>query len=64
MFVSGSRPRAASALISMIPSFPGRCEPPHATDLLELGSCMFDNRSNWTGGILERLEAGEYRMPD
>ncbi|MGY4101137.1 hypothetical protein ACW2Q0_16505 [Nocardia sp. R16R-3T] len=46
----------------MIPTFPGRNQPPHATDLLELWSGVFDNLSLWTGGVLERLEAGEYRM--
>lgn len=51
-------------LIAMIPTFPGRYGPPHATDLLELWSGVFDNLSNWTGGVLERLEAGEYRMSD
>ncbi|MET7771016.1 helix-turn-helix transcriptional regulator [Nocardia sp. NPDC005366] len=49
-------------LLAMIPDFPGRYEPPHATDLLELWSGVFDNLSAWTGGILARLEAGEYRM--
>lgn len=49
-------------LVAMIPSFPGRYEPPHTTDLLELWSGVFDNLSQWTGGVLERLEAGEYRM--
>ncbi|MEV6135624.1 helix-turn-helix transcriptional regulator [Nocardia sp. NPDC051990] len=51
-------------LLAMIPTFPGRHEPPHATDLLELWSGVFENLSQWTGGVLERLEAGEYRMPD
>ncbi|MET8874050.1 PadR family transcriptional regulator [Nocardia sp. NPDC004604] len=51
-------------LLAMVLKFPGRYEPPHATDLLELWSGVFDNLSHWTGGVLERLEAGEYRMSD
>ncbi|MEV0296302.1 PadR family transcriptional regulator [Nocardia sp. NPDC050710] len=51
-------------LLAMIPSFPGRYESPHATDLLELWSGVFDNLSGWTGSVLARLEAGEYRMSD
>ncbi|MFR9749981.1 PadR family transcriptional regulator [Nocardia sp. 004] len=52
------------SLLAMIPNFPGRYEAPHATDLLELWSGVFENLSRWTEGVLSRLEAGEYRMPD
>lgn len=52
------------ALTAMIPEFPGRYEPPHSTDLLELWSGVFVNLSGWTAGLLARLEAGEYRMAD
>ncbi|MFD0363036.1 PadR family transcriptional regulator [Nocardia sp. GCM10030253] len=51
-------------LLAMIPTFPGRYEPPHATDLLELWSGVFGHLAGWTGGLLERLEAGEYRMSE
>ena len=51
-------------LLAMIPDFPGRYEAPHATDLLELWSGVFDNLSTWTDGILARLEAGGYHMTD
>ncbi|MGY1897375.1 PadR family transcriptional regulator [Nocardia gipuzkoensis] len=51
-------------LLAMIPNFPGRYEAPHATDLLELWSGVFENLSRWTEGVLARLEAGEYRMPE
>ncbi|MBH0779859.1 PadR family transcriptional regulator [Nocardia bovistercoris] len=51
-------------LTAMIPEFPGRYEQPHATDLLELWSGVFDNLSAWTGRVLDRLEAGEYPMSD
>lgn len=53
-------------LLAMIPTFPGRYEPPHATDLLELWSGVFDNLATWTGGILARLEAGSigWRTPN
>ncbi|MFI9503197.1 PadR family transcriptional regulator [Nocardia sp. NPDC052566] len=51
-------------LIGMTGDFPGRYAPPHATDLLELWGSVFDNPAGWTGGMIERLEAGEYRMPD
>ncbi|MEU2035948.1 PadR family transcriptional regulator [Nocardia amamiensis] len=53
-----------TSLIAMIPNFPGRYEAPHATDLLELWSGVFENLSGWTGGVLARLESGEYRMSD
>lgn len=49
-------------LLAMIPDFPGRYEAPHATDLLELWSGVFANLTAWTGGILARLEAGEYHL--
>ncbi|WP_280261187.1 PadR family transcriptional regulator [Nocardia abscessus] len=51
-------------LLAMIRNFPGRYEAPHATDLLELWSGVFENLSTWTEGVLARLEAGEYRMPE
>ncbi|MFC9898444.1 PadR family transcriptional regulator [Nocardia sp. NPDC127579] len=51
-------------LLAMIPDFPGRHEPPHATDLLELWSGVFANLTGWTAGLIERLEAGEYRTTD
>lgn len=51
-------------LLGMIPEYPGRYETPHATDLLELWSSVFDNLSAWTARVLDRLEAGEYRMVD
>ncbi|MBF6353987.1 PadR family transcriptional regulator [Nocardia higoensis] len=51
-------------LLAMIPEFPGRYETPHATDLLELWSGVFDNLAGWTGGLLARLEAGEYALGD
>ncbi|WP_054813142.1 PadR family transcriptional regulator [Nocardia arizonensis] len=51
-------------LIAMVPDFPGRYDQPHATDLLELWSGVFDNLAAWTGRVLARLEAGEYRMAD
>ncbi|WP_174189109.1 PadR family transcriptional regulator [Nocardia barduliensis] len=53
-----------TGLLAMIPDFPGRYEAPHATDLLELWSGAFDNLSQWTAGVLARLEAGEYRLPE
>ncbi len=40
-------------------TFPGRNEPPRATDLLELWGGESDNLPQWAGGVLERLEAGE-----
>ncbi|MEV0246956.1 PadR family transcriptional regulator [Nocardia sp. NPDC050712] len=52
------------ALTAMIPEFPGRHEPPHATDLLELWTGVFANLAGWTGGLIARLEAGEYRTTD
>ncbi|NEW50566.1 PadR family transcriptional regulator [Nocardia cyriacigeorgica] len=51
-------------LLEMVPDFPGRHDAPHATDLLELWSGVFENLSGWTSGVLARLEAGEYRMAD
>ncbi|WP_280447304.1 PadR family transcriptional regulator [Nocardia cyriacigeorgica] len=51
-------------LLAMAPEFPGRYSAPHATDLLELWSGVFENLSGWTSGVLARLEAGEYRMAD
>ncbi|WP_280236989.1 PadR family transcriptional regulator [Nocardia cyriacigeorgica] len=51
-------------LLGMIPEFPGRYHAPHATDLLELWSGVFENLSGWTSGVLTRLEAGEYHMAD
>ncbi|MEV6277022.1 PadR family transcriptional regulator [Nocardia sp. NPDC051832] len=51
-------------LLRMIPEFPARHEPPHAPDLLELWSGVFANLTGWTAGLLERLEAGEYRTAD
>ncbi|MFQ6392617.1 PadR family transcriptional regulator [Nocardia sp. KC 131] len=51
-------------LLAMIPTFPGRHEPPHSADLLELWSGVFGHLAGWTAGLLERMEAGEYRMSD
>jgi len=51
-------------LLAMIPEFPGRYEVPHTTDLLELWSGVFANLTGWTGGLLARLEAGEYSLAD
>lgn len=51
-------------LLAMVGDYPGRYEPPHATDLLELWSGVFDNLTGWTAGVLDRLERGEYRMAD
>lgn len=51
-------------LLGMVDDYPGRYEAPHATDLLELWSGVFDNLSGWTAGVLARLERGEYRMAD
>lgn len=51
-------------LRAMVPDFPGRYEPPHAPDLLELWGGVFDNLTAWTDGLIERLAAGEYRMPE
>ncbi|MBF6257431.1 PadR family transcriptional regulator [Nocardia farcinica] len=51
-------------LLAMIPEFPARHEVPHATDLLELWSGVFDTLTRWTGGLVARLEAGEYHMSD
>ena len=51
-------------LLAMTPEFPGRYETPHSPDLLELWSGLFDNFTAWTGRLVERLEAGEYRMAD
>lgn len=48
----------------MVGDYPGHYEPPHATDLLELWSGVFDNLTGWTAGVLDRLERGEYRMAD
>jgi len=56
--------RVREELLAMIPRFPGRYETPHATDLLELWSGVFDNLTGWTGRLLARLEAGEYSLPD
>ncbi|MEU7629748.1 helix-turn-helix transcriptional regulator [Nocardia sp. NPDC049220] len=53
-----------TGLLDMIPTFSGRYEAPHATDLLELWSGVFGNLSGWTEGVLARLEAGEYRMSE
>ncbi|WP_328396651.1 PadR family transcriptional regulator [Nocardia sp. NBC_00416] len=51
-------------LLAMVGDYPGRSEPPHATDLLELWSGVFDNLTGWTDGVLARLDRGEYRMTD
>ena len=51
-------------LLAMVADFPGRYEPPHFTDLLELWSGVFDNLTGWTSGILTRLEQDEYRLAD
>lgn len=48
----------------MVPEFPGRREPPHSPDLLELWSGVFGNFTDWTDRLVRRLEAGEYRMAD
>ncbi|WP_280444611.1 PadR family transcriptional regulator [Nocardia brasiliensis] len=53
-----------TGLLAMIPDFPTRYEQPHSTDLLELWSGVFGNLAQWTNGLVERIEAGEYRMPD
>ncbi|MFI9405004.1 PadR family transcriptional regulator [Nocardia sp. NPDC052316] len=53
-----------TGLLEMIPDFPARGEPPHATDLLELWSSVFGNLAGWTDGVLARLESGEYRMSE
>ncbi|MCP2296566.1 DNA-binding transcriptional regulator, PadR family [Nocardia amikacinitolerans] len=64
----GEQRRNAAAvrddLRAMIPTYPGRYEAPHMPDLLELWSGVFDNLTRWTDGLLERLESGEYRMPE
>ncbi len=52
------------SLLDLIPQFPGRDETPHAPDLLELWSGVFDNLAGWTGKLVHRLESGEYRMAD
>ena len=51
-------------LLGTVDDYPGRHETPHATDLLELWSGVFDNLAGWTAGVLARLERGEYRMAD
>lgn len=51
-------------LLAMTADYPGRQEPPHFPDLLELWSGVFDNLTGWTSGVLERLERGEYRLAD
>ncbi|NNH69235.1 PadR family transcriptional regulator [Nocardia uniformis] len=51
-------------LTAMIPEFPSRYEAPYSPDLLELWTGVFANLTSWTGGLLTRLEAGEYRMAD
>lgn len=51
-------------LLGMVGDYPGRYEPPHATDLLELWSGVFDNLTGWTSGLLARLERGEYGLVD
>ncbi len=51
-------------LLAMMPEFPGRYEAPHSPDLLELWSGVFAGFTDWTGRLVERLEAGEYRMAD
>ncbi|WP_194813689.1 PadR family transcriptional regulator [Nocardia sp. XZ_19_385] len=51
-------------LLAMKPEFPDRQEPPHLPDMLELWSGVFANLTGWTGGLIERLEAGEYRTTD
>ncbi|MFI6865576.1 PadR family transcriptional regulator [Nocardia sp. NPDC050406] len=51
-------------LLAMIPEFPGRHVAPYSVDLLELWSGVFANLTEWTGGLLARLEAGEYHMAD
>ncbi|MEU4341081.1 PadR family transcriptional regulator [Nocardia sp. NPDC023852] len=53
-----------ASLLDMIPTFPGRYDAPHATDLLELWSGVFGNLSGWTEGVLARLEKGEYQLPE
>ncbi|WP_227979246.1 PadR family transcriptional regulator [Nocardia spumae] len=51
-------------LLAMAPEFPDRYQAPHSPDLLELWSGLFGNFTDWTARLLERLEAGEYRMAD
>ncbi|WP_280438032.1 PadR family transcriptional regulator [Nocardia carnea] len=51
-------------LLAMVTDFPGRHEPPHFPDLLELWSGVFANLTGWTSGVLDRLERGEYRLAD
>ncbi|WP_225731755.1 MULTISPECIES: PadR family transcriptional regulator [unclassified Nocardia] len=51
-------------LLAMVPNFPGRDSAPHTTDLLELWSGVFDNLTNWTAGVIARLESGEYHMAE
>lgn len=51
-------------LLAMRADFPGRDEPPHFPDLLELWSGVFDNLTGWTSGVLGRVERGEYRLAD
>lgn len=51
-----------AGLLDMIPEFPSRHQAPYSTDLLELWSGVFANLTGWTGGLLTRLEAGEYHM--
>lgn len=51
-------------LLAMIADYPGRHEPPHFPDLLELWSGVFDNLTGWTSGVLDRLERGEYALSD
>lgn len=63
--VQQARSRAVrDELLAMTDDYPGREEPPHFPDLLELWSSVFDNLTGWVSGVLQRLEAGEYRMVD
>jgi DNA-binding PadR family transcriptional regulator len=50
------------ALERLIPTFPNRDEPPHTQDLLALWIGGLAATASWTGALIERLEAGEYKM--
>ncbi|WP_063002687.1 PadR family transcriptional regulator [Nocardia mikamii] len=51
-------------LLAMKADYPPRGQAPHSADLLELWGGTFDNLARWTGGMLQRLEEGHYRMAD
>lgn len=50
------------SLIDMKSTYTDAYEAPHSRDLLNLWSGSFAAVAAWTDGIVERLEAGEYRM--